>query len=400
MLSVLLGGGEESNANSGTAVPQFAPSSVSSGNAQESEDEEPAPVPSTPAVQHFFASKPEVVSLVSGGPLVQEKMQQQQPRPLQHPHRKSSHGSLGSLDTMNPSPISPAAMIGNGHENLMLPPANRPPAAPVVATAWMPPPATLSQNPQLMMAYYASNPTLLYKQGASPETEEKRNRRLERNRMSARKCRRNKKERLTTLESQVNALRVQVDHEMRRVIQEMPYTAECTHLVTQNAYKQLRTMVLPYHAHSLLWFLRQPDEFFAKNEKTSSKQLGEDLYKQLSEDKESPEVQIATTDKRLWSLVCGELLKLSVDQEDKFVALRRQRPVDQNHMDAVRTVYSLSTAVVSLSKAVIQRQAALPLQENQRAALAQYKVLPPSIRTDATTDLSDVCKRLQGIQLK
>ncbi|GAX14569.1 hypothetical protein FisN_6Lh347 [Fistulifera solaris] len=85
------------------------------------EDDEDAP-PTTPAVPYFYAGahrrnnnkteslQPMAASLITGGPMVTSR---------QILRQSSSTHTMDSLE--NPSPISPAALIGNAHENLMLP---------------------------------------------------------------------------------------------------------------------------------------------------------------------------------------------------------------------------------------------------------------------------------------
>jgi hypothetical protein len=83
------------------------------------EDDDDAP-PTTPAVPYFYAGArrksddrslpPMAASLITGGPMVTSR---------QILRQSSSTQTMDSLE--NPSPISPAALIGNAHENLMLP---------------------------------------------------------------------------------------------------------------------------------------------------------------------------------------------------------------------------------------------------------------------------------------
>jgi hypothetical protein len=157
MLSYFLGG----EAPQGSTGPHFA-SFASSASApaalrpeEHDEDADPAPPPPTPVLQHFLSASssangairgeprsypPTTVTtsgsssslssmaaaLVSGGPMLQQF------HDMHLPHRDSMGSlpiarkdSLGSFSLENPSPISPAAFIGSGHENLMLPPPQR-----------------------------------------------------------------------------------------------------------------------------------------------------------------------------------------------------------------------------------------------------------------------------------
>lgn len=184
-----------------------------------------------------------------------------------HPYSSSDQ----TADSM--SPISPAAMIGPGNEELMLPPPS-PHSAPASASQshasasvhqqrqshleWlqhindlakqavaassekiasaalvhqsqqqhgMPSPAAIQYHGvtslQVGVGAYAHAPMyyaqaalkqLQHQQSPPPESEEKRAKRLERNRESARKSRRRKKERLSLLEEKVNGLHNQIEN--------------------------------------------------------------------------------------------------------------------------------------------------------------------------------------------
>jgi bZIP transcription factor len=79
--------------------------------------------------------------------------------------------------------------------------------------------AAVAQNPMLYQA--AMNHKFHLAATSQGETEEKRARRLERNRESARKSRRRKKERLATLEAQVDRLHTQIEDERRNQVNAM-----------------------------------------------------------------------------------------------------------------------------------------------------------------------------------
>ena len=165
------------------------------------------------------------------------------------------------------------------------------------------------------------------------ESEEKRNKRLERNRESARRSRRKKKERLATLEAQVNQLHGEIETERRRHInmmvnvfrtwrvQEMSRkqvglgnfvevdsrnleaiirysspSSPAARSVVDFQYNRLRFLTLPSYQKFLFWCANRDEAFFstAKDEyarrdspknqarastgKASSKQIGEELF--------------------------------------------------------------------------------------------------------------------------
>jgi hypothetical protein len=331
-------------------------------------------------------------ALVSGGPVMYQQIQQQQQQKL-HLHRNTSSGSVDNF-----SPISPAGMIGPGHENLMLPPPGR--IAPKSQAAagqqqqhqpaadkqrhlmWLqelndrakagqsgppqPPPQpqqVLSHFPfaaaghgggqQHVMGYpmhqhqhhhaLAPNSGMMYSQVAhmqhhmteSPalsaaEAEEKRVKRLKRNRESARKSRRRKKERLATLEAQVNKLQNRIEVERKKrihvmigsltacrikaisellqykgddavsadlvpIIRNTGSRSQISLTVTDFQYITLKQMLLPKYEKVLLWMSLHEESFFtagkeeyvqreagkqvsrAATGRISSKQIGDEM---------------------------------------------------------------------------------------------------------------------------
>jgi hypothetical protein len=214
-------------------------------------------------------------SLVTGGPVLQQQVQQQQ-----HPFDPSDGSKKPGLTE---SPISPAAIIGSGQENLMLPP---PPQYGVDKEAlqkqrelekqqhlaWLQQinalarmsnqqqqqqqqqqqgqaqqavPMMMAQQQQQQQAM-AGQPTMIQHAGfppippavaaalyagalsnggassqKQPESEEKRAKRLARNAESARNSRRRKKERLQLLSQQVAKLYGQLEEQRREVMRSM-----------------------------------------------------------------------------------------------------------------------------------------------------------------------------------
>ncbi|GKY92822.1 hypothetical protein MPSEU_000251800 [Mayamaea pseudoterrestris] len=284
-----------------------------------------------------------------------------------------STGSFGS----HPSPISPAALIGQVHENLMLPPA-RQGQSPLqqyhghVAGSGAP---SMSDQQQRHLAWLRDLNAMAKASSAQPtssharshigpppssppkqvtfqnmlpqgmifppdfvvsppetkvppvETAEKRAKRLERNRESARKSRRRKKERLSTLEAQVSKLHGKIEAERRtqiiamvsklrkarvselaRIIPDLDgvrdpgllafviaTTGPCSDIVRSVQDFQhglLKQLVLPRYHKLLLWLTVQPETFFTAGKeeyisrmerlelptpKVSSKQIGDEL---------------------------------------------------------------------------------------------------------------------------
>lgn len=288
-----------------------------------------------------------------------------------------SSGSLGS----QPSPISPAALIGQVHENLMLPPprqgqspldqfqgeqnmseqqqrhlawlrdlnAMAKAAAAQTPSLSAPPEMSSTQTPKSPPNHvsfqhllpegmiYPPNFIIPMENKAPPlETAEKRAKRLERNRESARKSRRRKKERLLALEKQVNMLHGKIEGERRTQINAMvskllkcreselhrvvpnwrtndgngglssviAATGPCGDIVRavqDFQHSLLKQTVLPRYHKLLLWFTVQPESFFAAGKeeytnrmsrqnrpmvKVSSKQIGEELTSSTKEEEQ------------------------------------------------------------------------------------------------------------------
>ena len=342
-------------------------------------------------------------TLVGGGPGYPPVHAPHQYVPHSHGHEQHGHtahmqtqlaglrpslstGSLGS----HPSPISPAALIGQVHgENLMLPPP-RQGQSPLQQyhgggqqsmsdqqqrhLAWlrdlnaMAKAATLQTHPRQDQASQregapASPPKQVSFQQLLPEgmifppdfniplenkpppveTAEKRAKRLERNRESARKSRRRKKERLLALEAQVNTLHGRIEAERRTQINAMVSklrkcrVAELARVVPDlNAMKApggmsfviqttgpsndivrsvqdfqhnlLKQTVLPRYHKLLFWLTVQSETFFIAGKedyinrinrlnrsvaKISSKQIGDELTNGVKEIDENDDEESA-----------------------------------------------------------------------------------------------------------
>ncbi len=366
-----------------------------------------APPTRTPAV-HFYA----------GGSQKPPTPPQPQHSPHQHQgaaaaaHPDSSLSSMASMAAAligGPIPVFPPPsdnakeedttisptvdLIRGGHENLMLPPAQGQPteAEKQQHLAWL-----QQINAMAAMARHQPNingmpmPTApgmpaapgypplpphahaMYAPVPAAETEEKRARRLARNRESARQSRRRKKERLATLEKQVTTLfakveeqrgekimvmeselqnrrieglaTVQSKQELQQLLHDTGPNCVVRERVASFQYEKLRQLLLPRHQEFLLWLTLQQDEFFstAKNNKTatssvnnkagrvSSKQIGEELMneakksqKQNIEEEDDKVSSEANDFERMWPLLCFELL-VSVDQEERLVQTQRR----------------------------------------------------------------------------
>jgi hypothetical protein len=308
-------------------------------------------MPSTPAVQFYPNTAPGTASAPQPAPL------QLQPYPHQHYHpvthqqhgtpvisNSSSGSSLSSMAAtlvhggpMLPqhhhaqshapastspvmyntlSPISPAAVIGTGQENLMLPP---PPRYAVDTDKqqhlqWL-------QQVNSMVMQVPSYPQHIVPQpyGGYPlapsfeaqrpapslvESEEKRAKRLARNRESARQSRRRKKEHLVTLSKKVNQLQDVLEKERRaslatmdvalkekraRIVAEFVdggviHSDYLEHVIRETLpnsnvkqgtilfqYTTLKQALLPKYEEFILWLTLREEEFFTKGKDERTK---------------------------------------------------------------------------------------------------------------------------------
>ena len=449
--------------------------------------------------------------------------------------RSMSGGSIGS----HQSPISPAALIGQGQENLMLPPARQgqspqlQPHSDYLSMseqqqrhlAWlrdlnaMAKAATHQQQSVVQASpstQFSLQPNALLPDGMMlppgfivptinkdppVETAEKRAKRLERNRESARKSRRRKKERLFTLEAQVNQLHGRIEAERRTQINAMVSKlgkcrlSEITRVVADKQdttcdtdeglvfameatgpsselvrgvqdfqYNSLKELVLPRYHKLLLWLTIQPESFFiaGKEEynnrmarlnrsiqpKVSSKQIGDELtngekieddgddtrtagpkrvtFQDTKKDskaapKPTPKENLTTYANdaaRVWPLLCYEL-SLSVDQEEKFVALHKKvqdeeslPPTRSQITAAVTTSDSLRDATESLSRLIGLREQRSLVHIMAPAQVLAYRTWLASNQdrcqevlaqreTTATlsidVSLRDICRRLNDV---
>jgi bZIP transcription factor len=447
--------------------------------------------PPTPAVQFYSNSTPQASNVYHSAPhrpthpdLLQH--QQAPATSLAATSQSSSSSSLSSLangllvqsfyhraamfppppsaTTEGESPLTPSALIGE-HENLFLPRSNSfyeankhalaaaPPPPPPPS---MGPPVPRHPTPVLVGGVYAPWPPITMETSMLPppslntprsampapaeeESEEKRTKRLERNRESARKCRWKKKERLRTLGAKVTECHAHIELQRRHLIHTMiPALQQCrrTQMTEANAaavlrhtgpssplmrsvlefqYSALRDLVLPQYQRFLLWLSRQP-EFFYTTGKTqsggkSSKQVGEELDGDRT-------LASANDTARLWPLWCAEL-KLSVDQEERWLQQYKKQAADATAIVetvhtpmamAVTTTEHLGRAVGALSHRLAQREERTLSTILQPAQLVRYqswlaqhrgKMVPWTTTADDTAkeqlSLQDVSRRLSEV---
>lgn len=361
----------------------------------------------TPAV-HFYASSKEsgvpraaplgsasssssslssmAATLVSGGPV------------LHHYHAVAPRPCSAISPNMSISPISPAVAMGTPQEMLMLPP---PPRNPTESSeierrqqhiAWLNQVnamAIMNQQQQAVVlpqhygAALAPGPVFpppVAELRPQQESEERRAKRLARNRESARQSRRRKKENLARLSAKVNGLQGEIEVERRLKLNEMEQNLQKLRrgaiqqlpdddaereavrelldefgpngTIRQNCtsfqYSALRQLMLPKYQVFILWLTLQRESFFtagkeerAKTDssraigRVSSKQIGEEITStwkksQPKEGKNSPteEEMMDAEDRalktgtdeaeRMWPLFCFEM-SISVDQEEKLL---------------------------------------------------------------------------------
>jgi bZIP transcription factor len=316
------------------------------------------------------------------------------------------------------SPLSPAAMIGSEHENLMLPPPSRsnssndvlmgpPEPRPPTLLSWqgdvkhdvpLPPsnsmmgvvfsqphramnmhvniaPQNHHQHQQFLYTAALQAASLQQGRGIVPEeeSEEKRAKRLERNRESARKCRRRKKERLTSLGTQVNQLHNTIESERSKLVASMvPAMQACRSkeimaLLTEQSsgldgdkladilrgsspssdlmrsvldfqYSTLKQLTLPYYQKLLLWFTLRDEKFFLAGK--------EQYIARLQQNVPDNTVSRPATGKISSKQVGDELLNGPSKKDDRASVAKRRKDQDDEEAafnttsapyDAVRT---------------------------------------------------------------
>eukprot|EP00934_Nitzschia_sp_Nitz4_P004585 Nitzschia sp. Nitz4//scaffold51_size120721//113363//115439//NITZ4_003749-RA/size120721-snap-gene-0.28-mRNA-1//1//CDS//3329553928//4575//frame0 len=402
-------------------------------------DDDPVPPP-TPATHYYHhGSNPNGKSSKSSMP---SSILRNRNAPIFHaPSEPGFPNGVDSpaLDFMdNISPLSPAGLLGT-EEQLMLPPppaseaaASAPTAsaqkpqgqpqqshlqwlqhinalaqqsspAPTTTAAPQPPPQQQQQQQQqhqqqggipfpnvqglpAMAAGFVQAPMYyaqaalkhLQQQAPQPESEEKRAKRLERNRESARKSRLRKKLRLSQVEEKVAGLHAQIEasrseqinqmnsqlqeyyvrrfsemdatkmgseeeskEEISKIIQGAGTNSAVQRAVVDFQYNLLGNTLLPRYQKFLLWLTLHQEEWFTTGKenhnrrdtgkanarstsgKISSKQVGESLTNAWKEEggneSDKPSLSAEACDNmRMWPLLCFEL-SVSVDQEERLV---------------------------------------------------------------------------------
>uniref|UniRef100_A0A7S2P3L7 BZIP domain-containing protein n=1 Tax=Leptocylindrus danicus TaxID=163516 RepID=A0A7S2P3L7_9STRA len=247
-----------------------------------------------------------------------------------------------------------------------------------------------------------SSDTLLL--GSSPST--RRQRRLERNRESARLSRRRRKQYLEVLEDRVGSLSEQMDAGRREHVkiavqtlkklrdrrlqmalevlakssssqssQHIPVleshlralngvnSRSCDELRVANEFQkeQLRCLTLPAHSRFLMWLTLQNDEFFrggrAASERLSAARIGEKML--------SGGTDRVPPSGNMWPLFCNEV-GLSYDQEEKVRQFQRmmltknQTWLDRHSAKAGEmTLFSAHACINGLSETIRQRESRL-----------------------------------------
>jgi len=267
------------------------------------------------------------------------------------------------------------------------------------------------------------------------ETKERRQRRLARNRESARQSRRRKKQLLSDLGVRVNKLHTHIeterkkqlvvmekdlDQDRKRIIRELFCCERSTgdERVTESMlksriqaliqdggpnssarrnaaafqYDSLRQLILPFHKQYFLWLSLQDESFFTtakeKRSKTgkgtgrvSSKHVGDELS---AAHRTAARINTGCNAKtgiacsaddthRAWPLICYEL-GVSLDQEEKLLnAFRRVKHADEIRRS--RTKLSIATTMVTSLKNGVLYQSHSASQRNETALL---RILNPS----------------------
>ena len=244
-------------------------------------------------------------TLVHGGPM------------LRHGTHTQPSKALALYDTT--SPISPAATIGNGQENLMLPPSPRYAVDNEkqkhinwlqhinnMAMQQSMPSHSQSQILPIDYSAYPIAPSYtVVRPVPSMEDEEKRSKRLARNRESARQSRRKKKEHLSDLGNKVNQLqdlldisrrlslgtmdvalqekRIQLlakfahdsinlnEIELHQVLQETSPNSPVKQSTIRFQYTTLKQALLPKYEEFILWLTLREMAFFTKGKEERAK---------------------------------------------------------------------------------------------------------------------------------
>jgi len=213
------------------------------------------------------------------------------------------------------------------------------------------------------------------------ESEERRARRLERNRASARLSRRRKKELLQTLSQKVAYLHTELEEERRNHINRMEkdLSARKEHLLTHKdldlkvllrdlgcnteekravvnfQYDKLKQYILPLYYQFFLWLSLQPDSIFSNVKEDSAKMTGRVISRQVGEkliqsykaaklngNKKTDSGAVKrpscyANDPVFWPYFCYEI-GLNIEQEERFVRLCSSVNKDRTSITSTQTM--------------------------------------------------------------
>lgn len=326
-----------------------------------------------------------------------------------HHSSLSNTSSTSTVTTEAPPAISqiPSQPIQHHFPAPHLPPTHSKVAGVTTSMLSSSPPATTSNNqpPQVntnvtcdwhQQSLTSSVLTVSASSASAPsgvESEERRARRLERNRESARLSRRRKKETLLFLGKKVQKLQdsldklraaqvlemesqlasIEVKNDVNQMILRYKQHADVRKQVSIFQYNTMKETLLPQHYQFLLWISNHPADTFytaAKDSrpkgssKMSSKQIGEEIFsterQQLNQRQSNRLLECKTDDvNRFWPLFCYEM-SFSVEQEEKFksrymdrlskIRQQRRRKVPSATEGDKSSVIRLASAFALVSK--------------------------------------------------
>jgi len=300
--------------------------------------------------------------------------------PFSAPHLPSTHSILKGATTgmLSSSPPTTTSSINNNQQPSQV--------NTNITCDW-------NQQSQTPSVVTTSASSVTASSGVERESDERRARRLERNRESARLSRRRKKETLLFLGKKVHKLQdsldklrssrvlemesqlssIETEDEVAQTILRYKQHAYVRKQVSIFQYNTMKETLLPQHYQFLLWISNHPADTFytaAKDSrpkgsaKMSSKQIGEEIFtterKQLNQRQSSKLLECKTDDvHRFWPLFCYEM-SFSVEQEEKFksrymdrlskIRQQRRRKVPSTAEGDKSSVIRLASAFALVSK--------------------------------------------------
>jgi len=263
------------------------------------------------------------------------------------------------------------------------------------------------------------------------ESKEKKDKRLARNRESARQSRRRKKELLLNLRGKVNDLHEEIENERRKKLECMEHELVADRIRILNAifadqsyngqsvanieklirtvrrcgpniverksairfqYDALRRAILPHYSHAILSIALRDSSFLteAKEERTKiqsqkpsgrvgSKLVGEELSKQHLEDvKDNGNGNTTLTcnsdDKAaFWPLLCYEL-SIGIDQEEKILHVLEEVRRNPQTQQTRGQIFAATTIIASIKESLLAHSISVANQNE----IALLQVLTPS----------------------